>query len=73
MKEKKIENKYFATYKGNEIPFIELYEYLTKEYNLKDITRQQSIKTIGFYTDLKEVIEKIKGLEWIVDVNCYEK
>ena len=62
--------RYFAKYKGLEKPFPELWEYMTNKFGVRDITRQPSIKTIGFSTDLKEVVEKIKNLEWITGVTC---
>ena len=62
--------KYFARYR-EEMPFYELCEYL-KEYKVKDITRQPSIQTIGFYSNSKETVEKIRKLENIVEIECYE-
>ena len=58
--------KYFAKYK-EDMPFNEICEYL-KEYKVKDITKQASIKTIGFYSNSKEDVEKIRKLENIIEV-----
>jgi len=60
--------RYFAKYEGHEIPFIELYKFMKKEFGIKDLTRQPSIKMVGFTTDSKEVVEKIKNLEWITEI-----
>ena len=62
--------RYFIKYEGLEMSFTELCEYMTKEFGVRSITRQPSIKTIGFSTDSKEVVEKIKNLEWITGVTC---
>ncbi len=58
----------FANYKEPETSFTDLCEYMANEFGVIDITRQPSIKTIGFYTDSKETVEKIKDLEWITEV-----
>lgn len=62
--------RYFAKYEGHEIPFIELYKFMRKEFGVKDLTRQPSIKMVGFTTDSKEVVEIIKNLEWITEITC---
>ena len=63
--------KYFARYKEDGMSFNELCEYL-KEFRVKYITRQPSIKTVGFYSNSKEEVEKIRKLENIVEVECYK-
>ena len=60
--------RYLAKYEGHDIPFIELYKFMKKEFGVKDLTRQSSIKMVGFTTDSKEVVEKIKNLEWITEI-----
>ena len=62
--------RYFAKYEGHEIPFIELYKFMKEEFGIKDLTRQPSIKMIGFTANPKEVVEKIKNLEWITEITC---
>ena len=63
--------KYFAKYKENDMSFNELCEYL-KEFKVEYITRQPSIRTIGFYSNSKENVERIRKLENIVEIECYE-
>jgi len=63
--------KYFAKYK-KDMSFNEICEYL-KEYKVEDITKQASIKTMGFYSNSKENIEKIRKLENIIEIECYDK
>jgi len=72
-----MQKKYFAEYieseeyKESVMPFTEFYEYMTKKFGVRDITRQPLvIKTIGFYTNSEEAVEKIKNLEWITEVTC---
>ena len=62
-------NKYFAKYKV-EMSFDKICDYL-KEFKVKYITKQASIKTIGFYSTPKEA-EKIRKLENIIEIECYE-
>lgn len=63
--------RYFAKYKGPEMYFTELCEYMAKEFGVRDITRQPLIKTIGFSADSKEVVEKIKKLDQIIKIECH--
>ena len=61
--------KYFAKYKVD-MPFNEICEYLST-YKLKDITKQASIKTIGFYSNSKDDVDRIRNLDNIIEVECY--
>lgn len=63
--------KYFATYKGPETPFLELCKSIEKEFGVIYITRQPTIKTIGFYSNSKEKVKKLSKLEQIVEVECF--
>jgi len=64
--------KYFAKYKEDDMSFNELCGYMTKEFGVRCITRQHLIKTIGFYSNSKETVEKIRKLENIVEIECYD-
>ena len=65
--------KYFAVYKENNMSFNDLCKYMAKEFGVKYITRQPLIKTIGFYSNSKEIVERIRKLENIVGVERYWK
>ena len=65
--------KYFAKYKENDMSFNELCKYMAKEFRVRYITRQPSIRTIGFYSNSKKDVEKIRKLENIIEIECYGK
>jgi len=52
--------------------FNELCEYIAKEFGVRYITRQPLIKTIGFYSNSKETVKRIRKLENIVEIECYD-
>ena len=65
--------KYFAKYEGKEKPFMEV-NNLLEGLGAIEITRQPSIKTIGFYVkknNEEEVVKKIESLDWIIEVTCH--
>jgi len=57
-------------YEESVMPFPEFYECMTKKFRVTDVTRQPSIKKIGFSTDSEEDANKIKNLEWITEITC---